>query len=180
MRIPLLLSLLLNASVAWALELKVPMYFVSEKGLDKAIGYVIAEDTQYGLLLKPNLSGLEVGIYDFHVHENPSCEAGEVNGKIVPAFQAGGHYDPHNTKKHSHAYDPNGHLGDLPPLYADTKGNVSTPVLAPKIKAKDLLGRSLMIHAEHEGSHHHGHMGHHHHHMGKSGARMVCGAVVQE
>ncbi len=104
----------------------------------KAIGEIHAKDTPYGLLLTPKLIGLTPGIHGFHVHENPSCDD---NG-----MAAGGHLDPNKTDKHLGPYDKNGHLGDLPPLYADNKGNVSLPVLAPRLKLATLSGHAIMIH----------------------------------
>ena len=62
----------------------------------------------------------------------------------MPALAAGGHYDPAGSKHHSAPWR-DGHLGDLPALSADANGNAS-PVLAPRVKMADLMGRALMIH----------------------------------
>ena len=67
-------------------------------------------------------------------------------GKSIAAFAAGGHYDPLKTDKHEGPYG-DGHLGDLPFLYADKDGKALLPVLAPRLKVADLKGRALMIHA---------------------------------
>jgi Cu-Zn family superoxide dismutase len=50
------------------------------------------------------------------------------------------------SMKHEGPYG-NGHLGDLPALYANGDGTATHPVLAPRIKIADLKGRSLIIHA---------------------------------
>lgn len=43
--------------------------------------------------------------------------------------------------------DGKGHQGDLPALYADKSGKAKLPVLAPRIRLKDLKGHALIIHA---------------------------------
>ena len=68
------------------------------------------------------------------------------DGKAVPALGAGGHFDPGKTGKHLGPYG-DGHLGDLPPLFADAAGRSTLPVLAPRLKTADVKGRSLMVHA---------------------------------
>ena len=85
---------------------------------------------------------------------------------------AGGHWNPKKGENHSFPWDDNGHLGDLPALYADSQGNVTTPVLAPRIKKlKQLKGHSVMIHEE----------GDNHQDFpvkaGGGGARMACGVI---
>jgi superoxide dismutase, Cu-Zn family len=134
------------APSVFAEQLTVKILSVSEHGVGTQLGTVSAEDTQFGLLLTPALSGLTPGLHGFHVHQNPSCEAHEKDGKPVAAHAAGGHLDPDNTKTHQGPYSSKGHLGDLPALYVDAQGKASLPVLAPKLHAKDLRGRALMIH----------------------------------
>ena len=65
---------------------------------------------------------------------------------MVPALAAGGHYDPADSRRHGPPWG-DGHLGDLPALYVDAKGNANQPVLAPRLKMEDLASRSLMVHA---------------------------------
>ncbi len=103
----------------------------------KPLGEVIFEDTDYGLLVKPNLKGLPAGLHGFHLHEKPSC--------ADKGMAAGGHFDPQNTKSHLGPY-AEGHLGDLPVLYVDEQHQASTPTLAPRLSTKDLVNLSLMIH----------------------------------
>lgn len=63
----------------------------------------------------------------------------------MPALAAGGHYDPAGIKRHGAPWG-DGHQGDLPALSSDANGN-SSPVLAPRLKMTDLMGRALVIHA---------------------------------
>jgi len=138
-------SAIIVLSPARASEIAVSIHFTSEVGIGESIGSISVQDTEYGLLLTPTLSGLAPGIHGFHVHTNPDCGPAEKDGKLVPGLAAGGHYDPQNTGRHEGPYG-DGHLGDLPPLFVDFEGNATVPVLAPRLTTKDLEGRSLMIH----------------------------------
>jgi Cu-Zn family superoxide dismutase len=157
-------SLLLScffALTAFA-DTTVNMHLVAPKGQGKSIGTITATDTQYGLLLTPNLSGLTPGLHGFHVHVNASCED---NG-----MAAGGHLDPNKTGKHLGPYNSDGHLGDMPPLYIDKDGKATLPVLAPRLKLADIKDHSLMIHAG--GDNYADNPP-----MGGGGARVACGVV---
>ena len=102
------------------------------------IGTVEFKDTTYGMLISPNLIKIPAGLHGFHIHEVANC--GD------HGMSAGGHYDPMKTKSHKGPYDK-GHLGDLPVLYVANDGTAKTPVLAPRLKTKDLIGKTLMVHA---------------------------------
>lgn len=153
---------------AQAAELKVTMQFVGEKGVVGPAGSVTVSETPYGLVFTPLLAGLPAGVHGFHVHEKPSCAAGEKDGKQVAALGAGGHLDPAGSGKHGAPWG-DGHLGDLPALFVDASGNATTPVLAPRLKLSDLKGRSLMVHAG--GDNHADHPAV----LGGGGARLACG-----
>lgn len=133
------------SSTAYA-DLIVPMNIVDENGIEKAVGKIVISETAYGLVFTPDLKGLSPGQHGFHIHENPSCEPGEQNGKKVPALAAGGHYDPQKTGHHGTPWG-DGHLGDLTALYVDNDGKAEAPSFAPRIKKLDeIRNRSLMIH----------------------------------
>lgn len=143
---------------------------VTSRGLGKNIGMIKVTDTKYGALISPDLTGLSSGVHGFHIHQNPECGPKDKKGKMVPGLAAGGHYDPAKADFHSGPYGE-GHLGDLSFLYADSKGEANSPILAPRVKVSDLKGRSLMIHAGGDN------------YMdtpkklGGGGARMACGVV---
>lgn len=139
-----LAALLALATASASAEISVNR--VDEKGIGAAIGSITVSDSKYGLVLTPSLRGLPAGLHGFHVHQNPSCEVEEKDGKLVPALAAGDHLDPAGANKHGEPWGE-GHLGDLPPLYVDSSGNASQPVLAPRLKVADLAGRSIIIHA---------------------------------
>ena len=153
---------MLVAVAAQASEITVPMYLVSPDGKGKKIGKIIAEDSRYGLILTPDLSGLTPGLHGFHLHQNASCKD---NG-----MAAGEHFDPDNTDKHLGPYNIKGHLGDLPALTADKDGNVTLPVLAPSLNVATIKNHALMIHA---GGDNYSDKPP----MGGGGARYACGVV---
>ncbi len=161
----------LAATPALADTLTITVHLTSEHGVGDAIGTVKAEDTPYGLLLTPALTGLAPGLHGFHVHEKASCDCADKDGKMVAALAAGGHYDPAKTGKHLGPYSADGHLGDLPPLYVAADGTASLAVLAPRLKVKDLKSRAIMIHAGGDNFSDQPAA------LGGGGARVACGVV---
>lgn len=160
---------LLACSVAQA-DLHISMHLVNERGDSKSVGHIAVSETPYGVVFTPALRDLPPGLHGFHLHENASCDAKEKDGKPVPALAAGGHYDPAATGRHDTPWG-NGHLGDLPPLFADATGRAANPVLAPRLKMANLQGRSLMVHA---GADNHAD---HPMPLGGGGGRIACGVV---
>ncbi|OWW23054.1 superoxide dismutase [Noviherbaspirillum denitrificans] len=161
---------LCTAAMANTDSLTVEMKVLSESGAGASAGKVVIRETPYGLEFTPTLTGLQQGVHGFHVHENPSCDAKEQNGKMVAGLAAGGHFDPAGTKRHGLPWG-DGHLGDLPPLFADMSGNAANPVLAPRLKLADVRGHALMVHAG--GDNHSDHPAA----LGGGGARVVCGVI---
>lgn len=154
------------ASAGVAVKLNV----VDEKGIGAELGSVSVADSKYGLVLTPALVGLPPGLHGFHIHQNPSCAPAEKDGKLGAAIAAGGHLDPAGTNKHGEPWG-DGHLGDLPPLYVDSAGKATQPVLAPRIKVADLAGHSIMVHAG--GDNHSDQPAP----LGGGGARIACGVI---
>jgi superoxide dismutase, Cu-Zn family len=157
-------------SIKTSRTITVPMTMVTDKGNGAAIGEVTISETRYGVVFTPMLANITAGLHGFHVHENPSCAPQEKDGKMVPALAAGGHYDPAGTKQHGLPWG-NGHLGDLPALYVDATGKANNPVLAPRLKLKNLSGRALMIHM---GSDNYADQPAP---LGGGGARVACGVI---
>ncbi len=146
-------GVLLATTVQANEPLNVEIHKVSADGVEESIGTVAVEHTEHGVLLTPSLTGLEPGVYGFHVHQNASCEPAENDsGEMTAALSAGGHYDPEEAGTHQGPYG-DGHLGDLPVLTAN-----------------DEPGRSIMIHAG-------GDTYADEPHLGGGGARMACGVV---
>lgn len=155
---------------ALAADVTVTMNQVDAKGTGAAVGTVRVEETQYGLVFKPQLSGLQAGLHGFHVHENPSCAPADNKGTITPAQAAGGHLDPKKTGQHGEPWG-SGHLGDLPGLFVAADGSATYAVLAPRLQLADVRGRALMVHAG--GDNHADHPAP----LGGGGARIVCGVI---
>lgn len=153
------ISLVITHSIADTL--KIEMYLTAKK--HSYIGAIKAHDTKYGLLLVPKLKGLPPGLHGFHLHEYPSCMN---QGKA-----AGGHLDPKKTGKHLGPYNDQGHLGDLPVLIVNKKGVADLPVLAPRLKVKNLKDHALIIHAKSDNYSDFPET------LGGGGARIACGVI---
>jgi superoxide dismutase, Cu-Zn family len=162
--------ILFITSYAFADQITVQMNLVNEQGIGRDIGSVTAMDSRYGLILIPELKDLTPGIHGFHVHQMPYCGEAMKDGKHVAALGAGGHFDPSTTNRHEGPYGA-GHLGDLPFLYVGADGKAISPVLAPRLKAADLKGRSLMIHAGGDNYSDNPEA------LGGGGARVACGVI---
>ncbi len=158
------------ASSAWAAEAVVDMYTVTLEGTGTKIGTVTIRETENGTLFIPALCELSEGLHGFHVHAKGSCGPGEKDGQMVPGLAAGGHFDPQQTNSHKGPYE-NGHLGDLPALYADGSGAAVHPVLAPRIHLSELKGHALMIHQSGDNYSDTPKA------LGGGGARVACGMV---
>lgn len=145
----------------FASQEKVELFFTDT---GKSAGSIVIEETKFGLLFTPSLSGLTSGSHGFHVHEHPSCDH--------EAMDALGHFDPAKMKKHQGPYREDGHLGDLPNLFVDALGQATLPVLAPRLQSiKIIQQRALMIHANPDNYSDYPEK------LGGSGARVVCGVV---
>ncbi len=157
-------------SVTALADTTVSLNAVDASGTGAGVGTVTISESPYGLVLTPALSGLVPGLHGFHLHQNASCAAWQSEGKTVPAFGAGPHYDPAKSARHGTPWG-DGHLGDLPPLFVDAEGRATQPVLAPRLKLADLKGRALMVHAG--GDNHADHPMP----LGGGGARVACGVI---
>ena len=135
-------------------------------------GHVYITESQYGLVFTPELKGLAVGLHGFHIHENPSCEPKEKDGKLTAGLAAGGHWNPTKAKGHGFPWSDDAHLGDLPALTVLHDGTATQPVLAPRLKKLDeVKNHAIMIHAG--GDNHSDHPAT----LGGGGARMACGVI---
>jgi Cu-Zn family superoxide dismutase len=154
----------------------VTMNLISDQGVGKEIGTISLSDSQNGfLVLKLDLAAdLPPGGHGFHVHQNPSCDAAEKDGKMTAGLAAGGHYDPGNTGKHL-GPSGDGHLGDLPILYVgiDEDGTTESKhsLVAPRLKVADVRGRSLMVHQNSDNFRDDPKP------LGGGGARIACGVI---
>ena len=155
---------------AWCNALEVEFHRIGSSGSGETIGSITVQDTDQGLVIYPNLSGLPEGEHGFHLHSNGSCDAAETaDGVIVAGLAAGGHWDPDATNAHLGPFG-HGHRGDLSRLIVDAEGKTNTSVVAPRLSTKDLSGKALIIHAG-------GDTYSDTPPLGGGGARVACGVV---
>lgn len=139
-------AMVVTGGSAWGASKYVTMREVNAGGVGEIIGIIEFKDTAKGLKVIPNLRGLSEGQHGTHVHQNPSCDPAEKDGKMVPGLGAGSHFDPDNTGVHQ-GPQGQGHLGDLAVLYVDAKGNATRSSFAPRLNTTDLVGRAVVIHS---------------------------------
>ena len=150
------------------LEVEVTMRLTSESDVGNAIGTIAVKNSEVlvaarkesALLLKPNLRGLQPGLYAFHVHENPKCGPALKDGIPVPGMAAGAHLWLSGTGQLS-GTSFTSHLGNLPNLEVNADGTATKVVVAARMSLADVANRALMIHASQD----------------DNSARMACGRL---
>lgn len=104
----------------------------------RLLGSVKFFQTQAGVLVLAEIWGLpesEAGFFGFHIHAGRDCVG---NGENEFAG-AEGHLNPEETPHPEH-------MGDLPPLTAQN-GYAWTAFLTSRFTIRDILGRTVIIHA---------------------------------
>jgi len=163
--------LLLSGSAAQAgKSVKVTMNTVTADGVGKSIGTITVKESKEGITIEPKLKGLAPGEHGFHIHEKPSCDPADKDGKKTAAQSAGGHFDPDTTKAHK-GPGGGGHKGDLPKLVVSDKGEAKDKVEVKGLTLADFQGKSLMIH---EGGDNYSDTPKP---LGGGGTRIACGVV---
>lgn len=158
------LILLCSMSLVDAYAQTVKLNFTASQGMGEPAGEIQITETKHGLLFTPNVHGVSTGLHGFHIHEKPDCSN--------MGMAAGGHFDLAKTGKHLGPYQDNGHLGDLPALYAAVDGMVSLPVLAPRVMhLSEIKNHALMIHAGGDNYSDSPQP------LGGGGGRMICGVI---
>lgn len=156
----ILATILLALTVTAQADITVPMYTTSDH---QFIGNVTFVDSQYGVLIEPDLKDLTPGMHGFHIHIKASCDN--------KGLAAGGHWDPANTGKHLGPYNNHGHIGDLPALFVNSDGVADLSIIAPKLKLAGIKHHALMIH---EGGDNYSDTPKP---LGGGGARVACGVI---
>ena len=142
------------------------------EGSGEFVGKIHFVDSPHGLLIEPDLRLTSSGPHGLHVHQNPSCDPIEMDGRMDAAGAAGGHFDPADTGRHAGPYN-DGHLGDLPNLHVEADGSATIPLLAPRVSAADLESRAIIVHSVADRYDDHGT-----HRHGSGGQRVYCGVVA--
>jgi Cu-Zn family superoxide dismutase len=129
-----------------AKSIKVTMNLITVDGVGKSVGTITVKEGKDGVTFEPKLKDLPPGEHGFHVHEKPSCDPADKDGKKTAGQAAGAHYDPDSTKAHK-GPGGGGHKGDLPKLVVSDKGEAKDKLEIKGLKLADIQGRALMIHA---------------------------------
>ena len=158
------------AAAKSAPHVAVPMHLIDTNGLGADVGSLTLSDGANGLSIKAALKGLPPGDHGFHLHDKPSCDPGEKDGKPAAGIGAGGHYDPAATAKHL-GPEGEGHRGDMPVLHVGADGTSSETLVAPHLHLADVHGRAIVIHAG--GDNYSDQPAP----LGGGGARIACGIV---
>ena len=163
--------LLLGGSTARAAKsVKVTMNAVTADGVGKSMGTITVKEGKDGVTIEPKLKGLAPGEHGFHIHEKPSCDPADKDGKKTAAQSAGGHFNPDATKAHK-GPGGGGHKGDLPRLVVSDKGEAKDKMEVKGLTLADFQGKSLMIH---EGGDNYSDTPKP---LGGGGTRIACGVV---
>ncbi len=112
-------------------------------GDHKVKGKVTFTQTDDGVEVVAELTGLQPGEHGFHVHEFGDCSMAD--GKC-----AGGHFNPTN-QPHGGPDDAKRHVGDLGNIKADGQGNASYKRVDKMIALNgrnSIIGRSVIVHAK--------------------------------
>ncbi|WP_298289722.1 superoxide dismutase family protein [Novosphingobium sp.] len=133
----------------------------------KAIGSAQIRQSNTGLMLNAQVSGLTPGQHGIHLHLIGKCEA--------PGFaSAGGHLNP-AARQHGTMNASGPHLGDLPNIDVGADGNgtisASIPGPSPEVLAaiNDADGTAVVVHA--------GPDDYKTDPSGNSGGRIACGVL---
>src|ERR1700730_2332896 len=161
--------MLSQAAAAYGATIQSTVNSINASGVGPAIGTVTFEDTKWGLLIIPDLSGLPPGVHGFHIHEKAACGPAEHEGKMAAGCAAGGHSAPQHTGRALSPHCRGVYQGDLPTLVVHADGKATLPVLAPRLTVKDVRGHSVMIH---EGADNYSDQPAP---LGGGGARIACG-----
>lgn len=160
---PLLSGCLLQSTPQ---SLEVDMY----DGVGNKMGTATFSEKAEGMNINLKVSGLSPGLHGIHIHDVGKCEG--------PDFKsAGEHYNPED-KDHGLMTTEGPHAGDLPNINADEKGKVEVDLTAEGVSfrgEKSVLkgdGVALVIHEGQDDGVTDP--------AGNSGARVICGEVVEK
>jgi Cu-Zn family superoxide dismutase len=159
-----------SAAAKGAAHVSVPIHLIDANGLGADAGTLTLSDSAKGLSIKAALKGLPPGDHGFHLHEKPSCDPGEKDGKTAAGIGAGGHFDPTASGKHL-GPEGEGHHGDLPLIHVGADGKASETVVAPHLHLADVHGKAIVIHAGGDNYSDQPEP------LGGGGARIACGIV---
>jgi superoxide dismutase, Cu-Zn family len=131
-------------------------------GDHRVSGKVTFTQTDEGVEIVADLTGLQPGEHGFHIHEFGDCSMAD--GKC-----AGSHFNPTN-QPHGGPDDAHRHVGDLGNIKADSRGH-GVYKRVDKVIAlngpKSIIGRSVIVHAQKDDFKS----------VASAGARIGCGVI---
>lgn len=135
------------------------------------VGTAKLSEQSEGVQIKIKIEGLTPGFHGIHVHEYGKCEG--------PDFKSSGNHLNPDGKEHGLMHPEGAHLGDLPNILADEKGEVDAELelaeatlLSGKKSILEGEGTSLIVTADQDdGVSQPG---------GDSGERIICGIIADE
>jgi len=113
---------------------------VPKAGGDGVAGTLVLKQEKGFVLVTGEVTGLKPGKHGFHIHMFGDLRAAD-------GMSAGGHYNPHGHP-HGGPEAKEHHEGDLGNLDANDKGVAKVNVKATHVALADVLGRSLVVHAD--------------------------------
>lgn len=108
-------------------------------GDSSVAGSVTFTESDNGVLVKGEFSGLKSGKHGFHIHEFGDCRAAD-------GTSAGGHFNPAGND-HGAPTDEIRHMGDMGNIEANEKGVAAVNYVDGTISLEEILGRGIIIHA---------------------------------
>lgn len=127
-------------------------------------GVVGFTQTDHGVLVVADITGLTPGQHGFHIHEFGDCRAAD-------AMSAGEHFNPYNLP-HGGTETNLRHAGDMGNVTADDSGKAHYEYLDNVLSlngANSIVGRSVIVHAKPDDLRSQP--------AGKSGDRVACGVI---
>jgi Cu-Zn family superoxide dismutase len=106
----------------------------------KASGVLMLTQTDKGVQIVGEISGLKPGEHGFHIHQFGDTRSAD-------GASAGPHYNPHN-EPHGGPADKAHHEGDLGNIKANGEGVAKIDALADDVHLHFIIGRSIVVHAD--------------------------------
>lgn len=121
-----------------------------------------------GVHVSVDLGGLSPNTeHGFHIHEKGDCSSSD-------GMTAGGHFNPDSMAHGAYDHPPH-HLGDMPNIKADSRGEVHASFDVPNLSigsgAADLIGHGVIVHRDPDD--------YKSQPAGNSGPRVSCGIIVK-
>lgn len=124
-------------------------------------GSVTFTETEDGIRIQGDFTGLAEGKHGFHIHQFGDCRAAD-------GTSAGGHFNPADDK-HGAPTDMDRHMGDLGNIVADANGSASLDYVDTTVNLEQIVGRGVIIHAGEDDLTTQP--------TGAAGSRMACGVI---